>query len=56
MRSALYMATLVASGHNPVIRAFYQRLVASGKAKKLALTAAIRTLLVILNAAPWQRA
>ncbi len=42
---ALYMATLVASRHNPVIRAFYQRLRASGKAPKLALTAA-----VILNA------
>lgn len=59
MRSALYMATLVASRHNPMIRAFYQRLVAAGKAKKLALTAAMRKLLVILNAmlrdgTPWQ--
>ena len=50
VRCALYMATLVASRHNPVIRAFYQRLVATGKAKKLALTAAMRKLLVILNA------
>jgi transposase len=50
VRSALYMATLVASRHNPVIRAFYQRLVAAGKARKLALTAAMRKLLVILNA------
>ena len=50
VRCALYMATLVASRHNPVIRAFYQRLVAAGKARKLALTAAMRKLLVILNA------
>ncbi len=50
VRCALYMATLVASRHNPVIRAFYQRLRASGKAPKLALTAAMRKLLVILNA------
>jgi transposase len=50
VRGALYMATLVASRHNPVIRAFYQRLRASGKAPKLALTAAMRKLLVILNA------
>jgi len=50
VRCALYMATLVARRHNPVIRAFYQRLVAAGKARKLALTAAMRKLLVILNA------
>jgi transposase len=50
VRCALYMATLVASRHNPVIRAFYQRLVAAGKVRKLALTAAMRKLLVILNA------
>jgi transposase len=61
VRSALYMATLVASRHNPTIRTFYQRLLASGKAKKLALTAAMRKLLVILNAmlrdgTPWQTA
>jgi transposase len=58
VRCTLYMATLVASRHNPAIRAFYQRLVAAGKAKKLALTAAMRKLLVILNAmlrdrSPW---
>jgi transposase len=40
----------VASRHNPAIRAFYQSLVAAGKAKKLALVAAMRKLLVILNA------
>ena len=50
VRCALYMATLVASRHNPVIRAFYQRLVAAGKVRKLALTAAMRKLLLILNA------
>jgi len=50
VRKVLYMATLTASRYNPVIKAFYQRLVASGKAKKLALTACARKLLVILNA------
>jgi transposase len=50
IRSALYMAALVASRHNPVISAFYQRLLAAGKAKKVALTACMRKLLVILNA------
>ena len=50
VRAALYMATLVASRHNPVISAFYQRLLAAGKTKKVALTACMRKLLVILNA------
>jgi transposase len=50
VRCALDMAALVASRHNPVIRAFYQRLIAVGKAKKLARAAAMRKLLVILNA------
>ena len=50
VRAALYMAALVASRHNPVISTFYQRLLAAGKAKKLALTACMRKLLVILNA------
>jgi transposase len=49
-RCALYMATLVASQHNQVISAFYQRLVAKGKPKKLALIACMRKLLVIINA------
>ena len=49
-RSALYMATLCASQHNPVISAFYTRLLSHGKAKKVALTACMRKLLVILNA------
>lgn len=50
VRAALYMATLVATRHNPVIRTFYLRLCAAGKAKKVALTACMRKLLTILNA------
>ena len=50
VRAALYMGALVASRRNPVIRAFYQRLLAAGKPKKLALTACMRTWLTILNA------
>ena len=50
VRAALYMATLVATRFNPVIREFYQRLCQAGKAKKLALTACMRKLLTILNA------
>lgn len=50
VRAALYMATLVATQHNPVIKAFYQRLLANGKLKKVALTACMRKLLTILNA------
>jgi len=50
VRSALYMAALVATRYNCVIRAFYQRLLAQGKAKKCALIACMHKLLVILNA------
>lgn len=50
VRAALYMATLVATRFNPVIRAFYQRLLEAGKPKKVALTACMRKLLTILNA------
>ena len=50
LRSTLYMAALVASRHNPIIAAFYQRLVNAGKAKKVALVACMRKLLIILNA------
>jgi transposase len=50
VRSVLYMATLSAITHNPVIKSFYQRLLAKGKLKKVALTACMRKLLVILNA------
>jgi len=53
------MAALVATRYNPVIRAFYARLCAAGKPKKVALTACMRKLLTILNAllahhTPWQ--
>jgi transposase len=47
LRQALYMATLSAIQHNPVIRAFYARLVAKGKPKKVAVCAAARKLLRI---------
>jgi transposase len=50
VRQALYMAALVASRHNPVIKEFYQRLRLAGKPAKVALTACMRKLLVILNA------
>lgn len=59
VRNALYMATLVAIRHNPKIRTYYQRLVESGKKKIVALVAAMRKLLIILNIMlqrnqPWQ--
>ncbi len=44
------MAALTASRYNPVIKAFYDNLVGRGKEKKVALTACMRKLLVILNA------
>jgi transposase len=50
VRAVLYMAALVATKRNAVIRAFYQRLLAAGKPKKLALVACMRKLLTILNA------
>jgi transposase len=50
VRSTLYMAALVAVRWNPVLRAFYQRLRAAGKRPKVALVAAMRKLLLILNA------
>lgn len=59
VRSVLYMAALVASRFNPVIKDLYQRLVAAGKLAKVALTACMRKLIVILNAMvrtgqPWR--
>ena len=59
IRQGLFMATLVATRHNPTIRAFYQQLLARGKAKMTALTACMRKLLLILNAIlkenqPWK--
>jgi transposase len=50
VRSALYMATLSAIRTNYRIRSFYERLLAAGKEKKVAITACMRKLLVILNA------
>ena len=50
LRQALYMAMLAATRYNPVIRSFYRRLIQAGKPAKLALTAAMRKTLVILNA------
>lgn len=49
VRNVLYMSTLSAIRYNPVIRAFYQRLLARGKVKKVALVACMRKLLSILN-------
>ena len=49
VRAVLYMAALVATKRNALIRAFYQRLLAAGKPKKLALVACMRKLLTILN-------
>lgn len=59
VRSVLYMATLTATRYNPVIKAFYDRLLKAGKEKKVALTACMRKLLTILNAIlkhhqPWR--
>jgi len=50
VRAVLYMGTLVATRHNPVMKAFYERLLAAGKEKKVALMACMRKLLTILNA------
>jgi transposase len=59
VRTALFMAALVGTRHNPVLKAFYERLLANGKPKLLAITAVARKLLTILNAIirdkkPWQ--
>jgi transposase len=59
VRAALYMAALTAKRYDPTIKAFYQRLLAAGKPKKVALTACMHKLLVIINAVvksgkPWR--
>jgi transposase len=59
VRAVLYMSTLAAVRHNPVLKAFYERLRAVGKSPKVALTACRRKLLTMLNAmlkheTPWQ--
>ncbi|MBV8754976.1 MAG: IS110 family transposase, partial [Hyphomicrobiales bacterium] len=60
-RAGIFMAALVASRHNPILKAFYQRLLTAGKPKMVALIAVARKLLTILNAIlrdrrPWQYA
>jgi transposase len=59
VRPVLYMGTLVATRYKPRMKAFYERLLAAGKIKKVALTACMRKFLTILNAmlkhrTPWQ--
>lgn len=49
VRSVLYMAAVCASRHNPVLRAFYSRLIAKGKPPKLALVAVMRKLIELIN-------
>ena len=61
VRAALFMGAMVAKKHNPVLKAFFDRLVAAGKPKMVALIAVARKLLTILNAIvrnkqPWQTA
>ena len=50
VRAVLYMATLAAINHNPIIKVFHSRLIAAGKPKKVAIVACMRKLLTILNA------
>ena len=59
VRAVLYLSALEATRRNPVIRAFYLRLVAAGTPKKVALIACMRKLLTILNVmmrtnTPWR--
>jgi transposase len=61
LRSILYMAAITASTHNPVLRPFYERLIAKGKPPKVALIAVLRRLVVFANAVlrsgqPWRGA
>jgi len=61
VRAATFMGAMVAKKHNPVLKAFFDRLVAAGKPKLVALIAVARKLLIILNAIvrdnrPWQNA
>jgi len=61
VRSILYMAAVTASRHNPVLRPFYERLIAKGKPPKLAIIAVLRRLVVFANAVlksgqPWKGA
>jgi transposase len=49
VRKVLYMAALAATLHNPILKAFYQRLRANNKPAKLALTAVMRKLVILMN-------
>jgi transposase len=60
VRRVLYMAALTAARHNPVIKTFYERLLAAGKQQKVALVVCMRKLLTVLNAMvrtnqPWNK-
>ena len=59
IRTVLYMAMLSAIQHNPIMKQFYEKLVAQGKHKKVAITACMRKMIAILNTmvrndTPWQ--
>jgi transposase len=61
VRTALFMAAMVAKKYNPVFEAFYLRLIKAGKPKLVAIVAVARKLLTVLNAIlrdkiPWQTA
>jgi transposase len=61
VRTALFMGAMVAKRHNPILKVFFERLVAAGKPKMVALIAVARKLITILNAIlrdnrPWQTA
>jgi len=61
VRRILYMAAVTASRYNPVLKSFYERLIAKGKPAKLALVALMRRLVVFANAVlrsgqPWKGA
>ena len=49
VRPVLYMAAVAATQHNPILRAFYQRLLAAGKLEMVALVAVMRKMLHVLN-------
>lgn len=60
LRAVLYMAAVTAKTHNPILKTFYDRLIAAGKVTKVALTAVMRKLVTILNSMvrrnkPWER-
>ena len=61
VRNVVYMAAVTASRHNPILKPFYERLIAKGKPVKVALVAVMRRLIVFANAVlrsgqPWQGA